>query len=401
MTAEILIMNKSAIAMAADSAVTVGSLKTYNGVNKLFMLSNNPPMGIMIYGNADFIHMPFETLIKEYRAKKENEGYKTVHSAMENFLKFITKYGKTKADPNEYFNMQIKHFEEGINKELEEIKEENMVEILETIVDGISDENLKLISNTKQFKGKKEIFEKLTKKYFLKNKDDHEKINLLLKKVFYKHLLVNSTGIVIAGFNEEDIYPSFSSFRVLTMLDEKLIFIKLEEDKNQYIPRIIPFAQRDVVDAFLAGLNLEIAEDLNQFFEKTIEDYPKKIMSALTENTKIKKNQLNIVRKEMKKITKENKRIIKKFEKMIQQSVNESYGPILQSIGALPKEELGNMCESLIHITSLKRKVSDGLESVGGEIDVAIISKGDGFIWAKRKHYFNPEMNQQFFERKK
>lgn len=37
-------MNSSAIAMAADSAVTVGNKKTYNGVNKLFMLSNDPPM---------------------------------------------------------------------------------------------------------------------------------------------------------------------------------------------------------------------------------------------------------------------------------------------------------------------------------------------------------------------
>ncbi|WP_157078620.1 hypothetical protein [Methanobrevibacter filiformis] len=42
---------------------------------------------------------------------------------------------------------------------------------------------------------------------------------------------------------------------------------------------------------------------------------------------------------------------------------------------------------NIIHITSLKRKVEEGLETVGGDIDVAIISKGDGFIWAKRKHY--------------
>lgn len=45
MTSEVLIMNKNAIVMAADSAVTVGNMKTYNGFNKLFMLSNDPPMG--------------------------------------------------------------------------------------------------------------------------------------------------------------------------------------------------------------------------------------------------------------------------------------------------------------------------------------------------------------------
>jgi hypothetical protein len=36
-------------------------------------------------------------------------------------------------------------------------------------------------------------------------------------------------------------------------------------------------------------------------------------------------------------------------------------------------------------------------ETVGGPIDVAVISKGDGFVWIKRKHYFVPELNHHFF----
>jgi len=41
--------------------------------------------------------------------------------------------------------------------------------------------------------------------------------------------------------------------------------------------------------------------------------------------------------------------------------------------------------------------VTIGAETVGGPIDVAVISKGDGFIWIKRKHYFKAELNSQFF----
>ena len=29
-------------------------------------------------------------------------------------------------------------------------------------------------------------------------------------------------------------------------------------------------------------------------------------------------------------------------------------------------------------------RLLDGLETVGGDVDVAIITKGDGFIWTKR-----------------
>ena len=36
-------------------------------------------------------------------------------------------------------------------------------------------------------------------------------------------------------------------------------------------------------------------------------------------------------------------------------------------------------------------------ETVAGPIDVAVISKGDGFIWIKRKHYFESGLNQHYF----
>ena len=55
------------------------------------------------------------------------------------------------------------------------------------------------------------------------------------------------------------------------------------------------------------------------------------------------------------------------------------------------------MAESLVNLTSFKRKVTMESETVGGPIDVAVISKGDGFIWIKRKQYFKAEFNQQFF----
>ncbi len=55
------------------------------------------------------------------------------------------------------------------------------------------------------------------------------------------------------------------------------------------------------------------------------------------------------------------------------------------------------MAETLVNLTSFARKVKLGSETVGGPIDVAVISKGDGFIWIKRKHYFKQELNPQFF----
>jgi len=71
--------------------------------------------------------------------------------------------------------------------------------------------------------------------------------------------------------------------------------------------------------------------------------------------------------------------------------------PVINVVASLPKDELAAMAESLVNLTSFKRKVSMEAETVGGPIDVAVISKGDGFIWIKRKHYFKSELNPQFF----
>jgi len=77
MTAEIAIMNKNAIALATDSAVTMSgsaNQKIFTSANKLFALSKYHPVGIMIYGNAIFMEVPWETIIKIYRnnLKKRN-----------------------------------------------------------------------------------------------------------------------------------------------------------------------------------------------------------------------------------------------------------------------------------------------------------------------------------------
>jgi hypothetical protein len=55
------------------------------------------------------------------------------------------------------------------------------------------------------------------------------------------------------------------------------------------------------------------------------------------------------------------------------------------------------MAESLVTLTSLKRRISMEHETVGGPVDVAVLTKGDGLVWTKRKHYFDPTLNHHFF----
>lgn len=66
MTAEVAILNKEAVALAADSAVTIdykNNRKIFSSSNKLFALSKYAPVGIMVHGGAQHMGIPWETII--------------------------------------------------------------------------------------------------------------------------------------------------------------------------------------------------------------------------------------------------------------------------------------------------------------------------------------------------
>lgn len=388
MTSEILILNNNAIAMAADSAVTVGGKKTYNGVNKLFMLSNNPPMGIMIFGSAEFNSIPLETLIKEYRKQTNFEELGNIKKIKESFIDYL---GKTTDDTlydwdQELHTLKMLILDLSENKSGEEVRNH--------IINFSANMDVFSFLNEKSLEDK---FEKLSKELCEKGINVNADI---LKKYFSAMSAVSSSGVVIAGFNETEFFPSYVSFNLIAKYKGKVITRDIDSQINYNGRAIVPFAQKDVINNFIAGIDENLESAIDNYVYRVFESYPEELVTAMKSNKKLNGKDLNQAIQEVEKIKKTNKKRMAEFREYIASFKRDIYLPILDSIGALPKNELASMAESMIHITSLKRKIASDLETVGGDIDVAIISKGDGFIWKKRKHYFKPELNPHFFDKK-
>ena len=86
------------------------------------------------------------------------------------------------------------------------------------------------------------------------------------------------------------------------------------------------------------------------------------------------------------------------FSKSLENFLQENANTITSAVVNLSIPDLAQMAKNLVEMTSFKRRVSLDVETVGGPIDVAVISKGDGFIWIERKHYFKREFNEHFFD---
>lgn len=89
MTAEVGVINRRGVALAADSAVTINNSKVTNSAVKLFTLDSAHYVGIMFFGNAELQNIPWEVIIKSYREKIGNVTFAELEDYVNDFQKYV------------------------------------------------------------------------------------------------------------------------------------------------------------------------------------------------------------------------------------------------------------------------------------------------------------------------
>lgn len=418
MTAEIAILNKSAVALAADSKVTLGisdRSKTYDTVNKLFTLSKSEPVGAMVFGNAEFMEFPWETVIKKYRC--DEEGY--YFPKLENYADDLIEYLPT------FFNFQPEDSRENVagilQSEFGEIDrmvrtrmsapgtpltEEEAKTKFKEVVYEYADYFSKLpnwkprrritVERIRSIYG--DIIEDTIKKWFRDWPTPAQKkklINLsvdIIRKDFQSQ---RSSGLVVSGFGESELFPTLVAYKLDGLIDGQL---KYQQTHKYDLSRkelgvIVPFAQSDMMHRFMEGVDPEYHDFSTGMLRTLFQDGAKEIVDQYVTGSDRKKALIK------KKIEKETTGAFQSAMDNLSRYREQMFvDNIMETVVMLPKEELAHLAESLVNLTSLQRRVSLDVESVGGPVDVAVISKGDGFIWLKRKHYFEPRLNPHYFE---
>jgi hypothetical protein len=98
MTAEVCLMNRLAIVIAADSASTVtqwtekGSEERYfKGSNKIFQLSDHQPVGLMIFDSSEILRVPWEIAVKAFRNELAKKSFNSLPEYAAEFFSFLEK----------------------------------------------------------------------------------------------------------------------------------------------------------------------------------------------------------------------------------------------------------------------------------------------------------------------
>ena len=221
--------------------------------------------------------------------------------------------------------------------------------------------------------------------------------SLILCKRFARR---DYSGVVIAGYGERDVFPMLLAYECECVINNKLRYIetnrvKIGTTKGTLVASVVPFAQREMVNRFMEGVDPKYRENVEGYVSTLLgQGYPNRIAEALA--GKISSELQESVRKELVEL---GGKLAQDFAQGLEQYRQTQFiDPVIDSVASLPKDELAAMAESLVNLTAFKRRMTSvETDTVALPIDVAVISKGDGFIWIKRKHYFEPPLNPHFF----
>ena len=415
MTSEVLILNKRAMVLGADSAVTTsgGDHPRYSkSANKIFEISRNGNVAAMIFGAAAVDLLPWEVALKEFRTHLGNTSF----PSLDDYGKALFEY---LSGNNKLFDSDLRkgwvnsQFDEAVKVALKEVDTEifnkeiplqvrselwisevgrlnGMIEE-RGVLESLSENNLnEFLSEVAIGPWIVRVADQLREAQI--DAVDAGTLAILGHKIRYSYphlILFGGTGLVIAGYGDDQIFPAYSQYEVYGHIADELAYkrIKNFEVSHTSSAMIQPLAQSSMISMFTEGFSGPL--------EKIIQEQGESTFQTIFE--KLKERGIEISGVVTQAVIEECKTSFMQGWKL--KNWEQNFHPLLNVLQSLSIQEMAHLAESLLGLESLKERVTSPSESIGGPIDVVAITKSEGLVWIRRKHYFDPSLNMRYAAR--
>jgi hypothetical protein len=427
MTCEVVVANRMGIALAADSAVTFtngnSETATYaSGANKIFQLAASEPVAVMVYSSADLNRIPWEVILKRYRKELGATTFDALSLYADDLIDFINsrtpkllppvvrEAGTTSAatDAVLYALAQVmaarpRLADAAADPATLQAEWTSGFDDVKHSLDGVPVDPCLDPADLETLRGAVAAHLATQLLPFLNGSQEHSHlagvvdclalVHLGLQFLFCRPQLVLSryTGVVVSGYGVDDFMLGFVDVHVYGFVGSRIYWrtgLSIAVNNTDKSAFIEPFARKSMVETFTQGASPEVWRAVREAFVTHAEQVATKAAAA----SGVAINQVDIdaaIQTELNPFT-HNWAV----------SVLQSHlMPLNNVIGSLNVEELAELAETMVMLESLKEKVTSRTQGVGGPIDVAMITKSEGLVWIKRKHYFNPEINQRYLLR--
>lgn len=416
MTSEVLILNKRAVVLAADSAVTTsgGDHPRYSkSANKIFELSQNGTVAATIYGNANLDLVPWEVALKMFRSRQGHVSFNKLSEYTDAVIAFLS--GNNQLFPPEIRAKQTEsQFDVALKLILENVEGHDRLVFDVNVPEAErKDRWLKQKIRVKDMLDGWGIADALTQApldLLLENPGSWEqRARSQLEKVpslagidplglaqlglqlryACPQLVLPYTGLVIAGYGDEQLFPTYQHLKVYGHIGNELFYenVKSFEVTHAGIAMIQPLAQTSMIEMFTDGFSPSLEKIISSEGEIAIRNVFDELRTAGTEIAQDVEQSIRL-------------RVHEQFmKKWKMENWKQNFHPLIDVLQSLNVQEMAHLAESLLSLESLKERVTSPSETVGGPIDVAAITKSEGLIWIKRKHFFDPGLNMRYAAR--
>lgn len=404
MTAQSVLMNKYAVAIASDSVISRehsdSVFLTKASQDKIMNLNGDHDVAFMLSGSVALRGIPFPVLVWEW-SKTLTQKFSDLNEYLPSFLTWL----QNRSEINNSMQDEVK-FTDMLEDLLQKIWNSTSHFNTHTLIDKIELERLnneftEEIRNWKKYCFSRQTFnqwdfevaKKLsTNKYseivtdrinfwFDDRPISEVSFNLLIEicnslPAWYES--DDSTDLVIVGFGENDLLPKLSFVSIYGNMDGKLRCEDIEyrsigSDGSFY--RF--FGQWHASIQFIRGVDIEMRRIILEFFEK----YIRNLMSSnsMFDEDEGDEDLEFQIQNHVRDATNQLETIIANYEK------DNFENPLIQVISMSPEADLAKLAKSLIEIQAIRQSINEATPTVGGPIDVAVISKTKGFRWVNHK----------------
>jgi hypothetical protein len=403
MTSQLILGNAQGVAIASDSAVTLGGgRRTLDTAEKIFPLPRPHRIAVLHSGSVTVHGLPYLLLLNEWLTTLDDAPLATVEAYRDHFLQWFgdnLQWLAPERMTREWIWLLGDRFEVIRDSVLEAVREDALglgperaaladvrawAEGLPTFVtfENTDDEWLSGVHESLA-EQVDEIFE-----YWFDDIPRSDEIDGHLRAYateFYRRSgpWDRTATLAFVGFGESQVLPAYSVSQIGGVLGGRVLYrhgssFACSSDGDP-IFTIQPLGQTAAIDLFLRGVEgrtVDIATDaaqselkvLRQEIEQMVDDSATRTMEfdrAFTETEQRMARSIN--------------------DRVWDNSENRFVAPLRYAIAGLPTATLADVARSLVELQALRQTTTAEQSTVGGPIDVAVISRSGGFEWIKHK----------------
>ncbi len=430
MTAVVGILNKRGAAIAADSAVTRtrynGRKVTKNG-NKMIRLSNCVPISVMLTGNGAYLRTQWDIIIRHYRQHRGDIVHPTVEACVHDFFRYIAD-NKLFCEENIIkrwigyeLDQLFEHADNNVDFKVKERDENDQLKSPKTYLKSFFTQLRRYRTNWLKT-GTCEHFKDYTPEQFhafindmitdyLSQKESHEdgfkfntfptdflaslkedlELTLMARLTTRRYHADGSAELVFTGFGSEQEYPSLVSSVVFEGFDNRVNYHIRPEDiiciSDDNPVAICPFAQKDVIKSLLRGLHVDYSRMIANTMQEIYRPFGNDIFD-INEDDKEFEN-LDFMEFQMMLQDVKVDDLDKKFYNANVRYLNKKQHKWEKNLEDYDLLAMAALAQSLIDLTGFHRILTFSEEGVGGPVDLAVITKNEGFTWLSRKSWYH------------